>query len=173
MQMLLVNFVGPAKSEKFLRRSVNFFILVDSIECSDKVFVINFSFLYYMIKELVEDKNVLVEDSKKNKKRRRDKHRARYSPEFVSAQGSGRHHSRKRKRKSSDLPGEQEPPRQGIKLFVSIFNFPYQYGCVDLLVVWRVFSPFVFNIAFASVLQSLFRQPCVLDYVNVIMKKYS
>ena len=63
---------------------------------------------------------VIAGEPKKNKKRRRDKHRARYSPEPLSSQNTGKHHSRKRKRKSSDLPGEQEPPRQGIKLFVSI-----------------------------------------------------
>lgn len=76
----------------------------------------------FLMKEMdVEEVNVTVSESKKTKKRRRDKHRARYSPELVSSQNTGKHHSRKRK--SSDLPGEQEAPRQGIKLFVSILKF--------------------------------------------------
>lgn len=57
---------------------------------------------------------------KKNKKRRREKHRNRYSPELMSSHTTSRHHNRKRKHKSLDMHAEPEPPRQGIKLFVSI-----------------------------------------------------
>lgn len=62
------------------------------------------------------------------KKRRRGKHRNRYSPDLIFP--IGKHHSRKRKRKntppSTELTeittgGSQvaDQPRQGIKLFVS------------------------------------------------------
>lgn len=61
-------------------------------------------------------------DFKRSKKRRREKHRDRYSPDIqLPAMQMGKHHSRKRKHKSPDrdASSEQEPPRQGIKLFVS------------------------------------------------------
>lgn len=60
---------------------------------------------------------------KKIKKRRREKHRTRYSPEYMPSQNVvGKHHNRKRKHKSLDTSSETEAPRQGIKLFVSIFQ---------------------------------------------------
>lgn len=76
------------------------------------------------------DTNDVIE-IKKNKKRRREKHRARYSPE-LSVQMLGKHHSRKRKHKSPNYPREPEPPRQGIKLFVSDFYFNF----LNLVVVF-------------------------------------
>ncbi|KAK7586226.1 hypothetical protein V9T40_004102 [Parthenolecanium corni] len=56
---------------------------------------------------------------KKIKKRRREKHRTRYSPEYMPSQNVvGKHHNRKRKHKSLDTSSETEAPRQGIKLFI-------------------------------------------------------
>lgn len=58
---------------------------------------------------------------KKLKKRRREKHRTRYSPEYTPSQNVvGKHHNRKRKHKSLDTSSETDAPRQGIKLFVSV-----------------------------------------------------
>ena len=59
-------------------------------------------------------------ETKKSKKRRHD--RVRYSPEpIISQNGLGKHHNRKRKHQILDPASETEPPRQGIKLFVSTY----------------------------------------------------
>lgn len=59
---------------------------------------------------------------KKIKKRKREKHRLRYPDGIENILiPVEKHHSRKRKHRSPDLNSEPEPepPRQGIKLFVS------------------------------------------------------
>ncbi len=83
-------------------------------------------------------------EPKKNKKRRRDKHRNRYSPEVSPQTVAVKHHSRKRKHKSPNRSLEPEPPRQGIKLFVSsVFRIKYmrEQSKINLLNKSKKYSP--------------------------------
>lgn len=80
------------------------------------------------MQDLLDDEKFYAESDsaevKRNKKRRREKHRNRYSPEYMPSQNVlGKHHNRKSKHKIFDASSETDPPRQGIKIFVSIFKY--------------------------------------------------
>lgn len=67
------------------------------------------------------DGQPMVISSKSGKKRRRDKHRSRYSPELGGGGGSGgngsvKEHKRKRKKKSLDIENPNPHPRITIKV---------------------------------------------------------
>lgn len=70
------------------------------------------------VMETSVDGQPMVITSRSGKKRRRDKHRSRYSPEFS---GSTKEHKRKRKKKSIDMENPNPHPRITIK--VSYFFF--------------------------------------------------
>lgn len=61
----------------------------------------------------VEGQTMII-SSRSGKKRRRDKHRSRYSPD---ADGSIKEHKRKRKKKSLDIENPNPHPRITIKVF--------------------------------------------------------
>lgn len=66
------------------------------------------------------DGQPMVISSRSGKKRRRDKHRSRYSPEVS---GSGKEHKRKRKKKSFDMENPNPHPRITIKVsFVNVIT---------------------------------------------------
>lgn len=65
------------------------------------------------VMETSVDGQPMVITSRSGKKRRRDKHRSRYSPEFS---GSTKEHKRKRKKKSLDMENPNPHPRITIKV---------------------------------------------------------
>lgn len=65
------------------------------------------------------DGQPMVISSKSGKKRRRDKHRSRYSPEV----GSTKEHKRKRKKKSLDIENPNPHPRITIKVMSVVLIF--------------------------------------------------
>lgn len=85
---------------------------------------------------MLNQDGMTVISGRPGKKRRREKHRSRYSPEPLgSSQGSCRPHKRKRKHKSMDSPVSSgttntsstsisdNEPRQPLKICVSIFLY--------------------------------------------------
>lgn len=82
------------------------------------------------------DGQPMVISSKSGKKRRRDKHRSRYSPEV----GSTREHKRKRKKKSLDIENPNPHPRITIKVCV-IPNCCYITKVVNFMVLDKTHSP--------------------------------
>lgn len=62
------------------------------------------------------DGQVMMVSSKSGKKRRRDKHRSRYSPDI----GSTKEHKRKRKKKSLDIENPNPHPRITIKVIFKL-----------------------------------------------------
>lgn len=71
------------------------------------------------VMETSVDGQPMLITSKSGKKRRRDKHRSRYSPEFS---GSTKEHKRKRKKKSLDIENPNPHPRITIKVSTNYFT---------------------------------------------------
>lgn len=83
--------------------------------------------------------NVYIIGGKSGKKRRRDKHRSRYSPE--DGTNPSKEHKRKRKKKSLDIENPNvSHPRITIKVEAHLFNcFRGFLLLINLIILWSYF----------------------------------